>query len=105
MNYEPWMEKATPDDMPNEDLKYVAQQAGMRQAMMLIILLAGLTVYIPKNALQTVKKRHIINEYDGTRYTINRLAIECNYSQRYIYKIIKDHLESKSIDTSSINKN
>ena len=77
MQYEPWMDKATPNDMPNDDLKFVAEKAGMKQALMLIFLLPGLNVSIPKNALRIVKERHIINEYDGTRFTINRLAVEC----------------------------
>lgn len=95
MQFEPWMEKATPNDMPNDDLKFVAEKAGMRQALMLIFLLPGLTVSIPKNALKTLKERHIINEYDGTRYTLNRLAVECDLSQRHVYKIINNHLKGK----------
>ena len=30
MQYEPWMDKATPNDMPNDDLKFVAEKAGMK---------------------------------------------------------------------------
>ena len=96
MQFEPWMEKATPNDMPNDDLKFVAEKAGMKQALMLIFLLPGLNVSIPKNALRIVKERHIINEYDGTRFTINKLAKECDLSQRQIYRIISNHLQRSS---------
>ena len=100
MQYEPWMDKATPNDMPNDDLKFVAEKAGMKQALMLIFLLPGLNISIPKNALRIVKERHIINEYDGTRFTINRLAVECDLSQRHIYRIIENHLhKSKNKDS------
>ena len=96
MQYEPWMDNATPNDMPNDDLKFVAETVGMRQAFLFIFLLSGLTVYVPKNALKLVKERHIINEYDGTRYTINKLAKECDLSQRQIYRIISNHLQRSS---------
>ena len=96
MQFEPWMEKATPDDMPNDDLKYVAEKAGMRYALMLIFLLAGLTVNIPKNSFKKLKEKYIIKEYDGTRFTLNRLAVECDISQRLVYKIIKKHLQQSN---------
>lgn len=91
MQYEKWMEKITTNDMPNEDLKYVAQNAGLKQALMLLFLLPGLSIYIPKLALKKLKEKYIMTEYDGTRSTLNRLAVECDYSQRYIYKLLKKH--------------
>ncbi|MBO6272996.1 hypothetical protein J6O48_09510 [bacterium] len=96
MQYEKWMEKITANDMPNEDLKYIAQNAGLKMALMLIFLLPGLSIYIPKLALKKLKEHYIMTEYDGTRTTLNRLAIECDYSQRYVYKIIRKNLRKKS---------
>ncbi len=100
MQYEPWMDKATPNDMPNDDLKFVAETVGMRQALLFVFLLSGYNVYIRKNALRLVRDKHIINEYDGTRYTINRLAKECDLTTRQIYRIIEEHLhKSKNKDS------
>lgn len=99
MEYESWMENITADDMPNDDLKYIAQNAGLRSAMTLILLVPGLTVSIPKNALRNLKERHIIKEYDGTKFTINKLAVECGLSQRHVYKIIKKHLQNPPPET------
>ncbi len=92
MEYEKWMESVTADDMPNDDLKFIAKNAGLKAAMTLILLLPGLCVNIPKNALRRLKEKYIIKEYDGTRFTLNRLVVECSLSQRHIYKIIKKHL-------------
>ena len=89
MDYQPWMEYITAKDMPNDDLKFVAENAGIKAALALIFCTPGLTVNIPKNAFKAVKKRYILNNYDGTRYSINKLALECNLSQRYVYKIIR----------------
>ncbi|MBQ9245596.1 hypothetical protein IJ182_04945 [bacterium] len=100
MQYEPWMDKATPDDMPNADLKFVAETVGMRQALLFVFLLSGYNVYIPKNALRLVRDKHIINKYDGTKYTINILAKECDLTTRQIYRIIEEHLH-KSKDKDS----
>lgn len=93
MDYKPWMDYIKPEDMPNDDLKFIAESAGIRSALALIFCTPGLTVTVPKNSFSAVKERYIINQYDGTKYTINRLAIECGFSQRYIYKIIKRHYE------------
>lgn len=94
MEYQPWMDFITPNDMPNDDLKYMADRAGIKSALALIFTSPGITVTIPKNAFKELKRRYILNNYDGTKYTINRLAVECNLSQRYVYKIIKEHLEN-----------
>lgn len=95
MEYKPWMDNIKADDMPNDDLKFVAEHAGIKAALALIFCAPGLTVNIPKNAFKEVKERYIINNYDGTKYSINQLAVVCGLSQRYIYKIIQKNL-SKS---------
>lgn len=88
-DYPKWMETVTAEDMPNDDLKFVAQTAGIKDALRLILLFPGLTVSIPKNALRKLKEKYIAKEYDGTKFTLNRLAVECQISQRHMYKIIQ----------------
>lgn len=95
MEFKEWMRNVTPNDMPNDDLKFVAENAGLKSAMALVLLVPGLTVTIPRNALKAVKERHILNEYDGTKYTLNRLAVECELSQRYVYNLIRQNLGKK----------
>lgn len=97
MKYEKWMENITAEDMPNDDLKYVALHAGLKYALMLIFLLAGLTINIPKHSLKRLKERYILKEYDGSRLTINRLAVECDISQRLIYQIIKKNMKKQDL--------
>ena len=94
MDYKPWMDYIKSEDMPNDDLKFIAESAGIRSALALIFCTPGLTVSVPKNAFTEVKERYIVGQYDGRKYTINRLAIECGFSQRYVYKIIKKHLNA-----------
>lgn len=96
LKFEEWMINATAEDLPNDDLKFVADAAGMKTALIMVLLLPGTHLNIPKNALRLVKERYIINKYDGTRFSINKLAVECDLSQRYVYKIIEKHLNSCS---------
>ena len=95
MEYKPWMDNISADDMPNDDLKFIAEKAGIRSALALIFCSPGLTVSIPKNAFKTVKEQYIIHNYDGTKYSINKLAIECDLTQRFVYKVIEKHLKKK----------
>ena len=82
--------------MPNDDLKFIAESAGIKSALALIFCTPGLTVTIPKNSFKEVKERYIMSKYDGTKYSINRLAVDCGLSQRYIYKIIEKHIKNTS---------
>ena len=96
MDYKPWMGYIRPEDMPNDDLKFIAESAGIKSALALIFCTPGLTVTIPKNSFKEVKERYIMSKYDGTKYSINRLAVDCGLSQRYIYKIIEKHIKNTS---------
>lgn len=96
MDYKPWMDYIRPEDMPNDDLKFIAESAGIKSALALIFCTPGLTLTIPKNSFKEVKERYIMSKYDGTKYSINRLAVDCGLSQRYIYKIIEKHIKNTS---------
>ena len=96
MDYKPWMDYIRPEDMPNDDLKFIAESAGIKSALALIFCTPGLKVTIPKNSFKEVKERYIMSKYDGTKYSINRLAVDCGLSQRYIYKIIEKHIKNTS---------
>ena len=96
MDYKPWMDYIRPEDMPNDDLKFIAESAGIKSVLALIFCTPGLTVTIPKNSFKEVKERYIMSKYDGTKYSINRLAVDCGLSQRYIYKIIEKHIKNTS---------
>lgn len=95
MELKPWIQSVTPDDMPNDDLKFIAQKAGVQSALALLFYTPGLTVNIPKNPFKIMKKEYIKNNYDGTKYMLNKLAVECGCSQRYIYKIVKQDSETQ----------
>ena len=85
----PWVQNITSEDMPNEDLRFIAENAGINAALALILHTPGLIVSIPKNALKQVKDKYILNSYKWSKYSLNELAVECGVSQRYIYKLLE----------------
>lgn len=101
MKLKPWMENITIDDLPNEDLKFLAEEAGIKYALMMLFLFPGVTVTIPNNPFAKLKENYIINNYDGTKSSINRLAIECEITQRHVYRIIKKSLTNKNAEKSN----
>ena len=89
----PWMDNITSDDMPNEDLKFIAETAGLKSALALIICTPGLMVSVPKSAFKLLKDKYILNNCNGTKYSMNDLCVKCDVSQRYIYKLIRQKLK------------
>jgi len=105
MDYKPWMNRIKPEYMPNGDLKFVAEFAGIKSALALLFCAPGLTVSIPQKPFKELKEQYIMDNYDGTKYSINKLAVECGISQRYVYKIIERNLKKKPPpDTTSDKK-
>ena len=102
MKTTPWLKTITIDDMPNDDLKFVAEEAGLKQALLLIFLLPGITINIPKNGLRRLKEKYIMKNYDGTKSKLNKLALECDLSPRYVYKLIKKNMKNSSSIQSMI---
>ena len=94
----PWVENITADDMPNDDLRFIAEKAGLKSALALIFFTPGLNVSIPKTAFKQLKDKYILNNYRGDKYSMNELSVKCSVSQRYIYRLIKDNIKSPSIN-------
>ncbi len=57
----------TPDDMPTEDTRLIADSLGVEVALILMNELSGMTLIIPKNGLNKIKNRYIYENYDGTK--------------------------------------
>ena len=96
MEFKPWMNYITPNDMPNDDLKYVAEVAGIKSALALMFCSPGLCVAIPQDGFRLVKYRYIVNNYDGTKYMLNKLAVDCGLCQRSIYNILAKYSDLKT---------
>lgn len=95
MQYKPWMDFITPDDIPNDDLRNVEAFAEYKTALALMLYCPGMTISVPTMRFSKAKRRYIESQYDGRKFTLNRLAVECEYTQRYVYKILQEFRENK----------
>ena len=56
---------------------------------------AGDKFSIHAHCNQPYKKQYIIDNYTATRRNIIELVKACDTTQRYVYKVIKEHVEGK----------
>ncbi|HNT26534.1 MAG TPA: Mor transcription activator family protein [bacterium] len=77
----------TIEDMPNDDLLFVAKNCGVEVAAALMLRLQGLSISIPRNALRKVIARYICENYNGNN--IKQLAVDCRVSIRQVYAILQ----------------
>lgn len=88
MKNKPWLSKISENEMPNEDLRLVASLCGVHIAVALMEQLAGININIPKRSFMLLKKKYILENYDGTALSVKKIALECDISQRYVYMVL-----------------
>ncbi len=96
MQNTPWKNYVKLEDIQNDDLKTIAEEAGLELSIRIIMALRGLTIYVPLKPFKKSVERYILAKYDGTKYSINKLASDCNMTQRQVSKIIKKGISSQS---------
>lgn len=77
----------TIEDMPNEDLLFVAKKCGVDVAIKLMLHLQGLSINVPRNSLRKVRARYIREHYNGKN--IRQLAVDCQVSIRQVYGVLQ----------------
>jgi len=77
------------DDLPEGDLRHIANVIGVANAVQLILKAPGIHVYIAGNALNRFRERWIL-ENKG-RYNPKEMALELNCSQQWVYGILKQN--------------
>ncbi len=82
------------EDMPNNDMKLVAESCGIEVAVMLLQYLSGIQLNIPKFGFKKIIDRYILENYDG--HNAQDLAMKLDVSQRYVYKILKGNNKKKN---------
>lgn len=93
-----WSKYITEDNLPTEDLKYLCSIIGLEATKKLMFNAAGEKFSIHAHCNQQYKKQYIIDNYlDAT--SVNRLALACDTTTRYVYKVIKEFVERKTNKT------
>jgi hypothetical protein len=77
------------DLLPNEDTLFVAQTCGLETAISLINELPGMIISIPTRPYKRLIEKYILETYDGTRKSIQKIQHSCNVSERYVRDVLK----------------
>ena len=95
-NKEPvWAKYITEENLPTEDLKLLCEIIGLEATKKLMFNAAGNKFSIHAYCNQPYKKQYIIDNYlEYASY--NRLARECDTTTRYVYKVVKEHVEGNN---------
>lgn len=89
MDKKPWLKDITIEDMPSDETKFLAEFCGVETAINLIENLKGVTINIPQDGFRRLKDKYILEHYDGSRSSILRLSMQCDVTDKYIYKLLK----------------
>ena len=90
-----WAKYITENNLPTEDLQYLCSIIGLEATKKLMFKAAGEKFLIHAHCNQPYKKQYIIDNYTATRRNIIELVKVCDTTQRYVYKVIKEHVEGK----------
>ena len=95
-NNEPvWAKYITEENLPTADLQRLCEIIGLDATKKLMFRAKGEKFLIHAYCNQPYKKQYIIDNYTATRRNIIELVKACDTTQRYVYKVIKEHVEGK----------
>ncbi len=77
------------EDMPNQDMRLVAELCGLDVAISLLRNMSGVSIYIPKvESNINFIRRFVKRFYNGNNAKI--IAIELDIGERLVYKIVNE---------------
>jgi hypothetical protein len=82
-----WESALTVEDLPNEDLKIVADMCGLDLAVKLLEDMPGTIINVPKTGLNKFRNKYICKQYDGSKQSRSCLAFEFGVSEGYIIQL------------------
>ncbi|MDQ7799539.1 MAG: Mor transcription activator family protein [Candidatus Edwardsbacteria bacterium] len=82
------------EDMPNGDMKMVAEYCGVDTAVQLMSQMGGLTIYIPTGIYKAKVEQYVRRNW--RKIETKRLALACNVSEKYVYNLIRRAKEDEA---------
>ncbi len=88
-----WKDDITIDDMPNNDMKMIAEQCGIETAIDLIDKFGGLAFYIPReiSSFRKAMVRYAKKNFDGRN--LRELALELGVAQKTVERMLRQEFE------------
>lgn len=72
------------DDLPGDELKWIADECGLETALKLALQFGGLQLYVPSSMRTAIKKKYARKKYDGSN--ARALALRLDVAERTIYR-------------------
>ena len=91
-----WTKNITKSELPNVELKLLADIAGMETTINLMEEMAGTVINIPTTGLDRCRNQFIWKKYDGSKESRIRLAKKFNVTERYIIKLASRYRKKAS---------
>lgn len=88
-----WAKYIMEDNLPTDDIRFIAEVMGLDITKKLMFNLPGFKLSIHAYCNQPYKKQYIIDNY--LTESVAKLALDCETTTRYVYKVIKEHVEGK----------
>lgn len=76
-------------DLPNEDVRYLADVIGLEAAQLLLERCAGMTFYIPLKMSKDFHRQYIAEHFTGTVRSARALAQELGITEQTVYRILR----------------
>lgn len=92
-----WMKYITEDSIEDFELRDLIDLIGFEATKKLMLKHAGVPILIPKSATSKYKHQYILDNYDGTKKSRMKLALECDITEGYVYKIIKKYKNNNAL--------
>lgn len=86
----PWYSYIDLEKVANDDVKLLASIIGDDLTKRIICEFPkGTTFVIPQNCIISAKRKYIKDNYDGSKYSRRKLALECDVSENYIFRTVR----------------
>ena len=92
----PWTKYINMDNLPNEDMKIVANVLGLEATIKLMCELPGVLISVPMNATLPAKIEYIKEVYDGSKQCRVKLSKQCDLSENYIYRMYRKNINKNN---------
>ncbi|HDH51240.1 MAG TPA: hypothetical protein ENH31_00450 [Nitrospirae bacterium] len=91
------LNELTIEDMPNQDMRLVAEACGIEIAVKLLQELGGIGINIPKFGFKKLVQQYVCDHYDGSN--AKELALKLGITERHIYNLCQPEQEdNKQMD-------
>lgn len=84
-----WKKEITIKDMPNGDMRLVAELCGIDTALILMEHLGGVNIYVPKMIEKRIMATYVQRHYTGSN--AKELAIRMGKSVRFVYSLLESN--------------